>query len=181
MKAQLQMKLMKLSNKKIFTLFLGLFSFFAFSAKAVCPVCVVAIGSGVGLCRWLGIDDTISGLWIGGLIVSIILWTLDWMNKKNFHFKFRNILIWALYYALTIWPLFSFDIMGHPLNKVWGMDKILFGIIAGSIIFLFAVFLNGYLKKKNNGKVYFPYQKVVIPVALLAIFSFIFYLVIKCY
>jgi hypothetical protein len=171
---------MKLSNKKIFTLFLGLFSFFAFSAKAVCPVCVVAIGSGVGLCRWLGIDDTISGLWIGGLVVSIILWTLDWMNKKNFRFKFRNILIWALYYVLIIWPLFSFNIMGHPLNKVWGMDKLLVGIIAGSIIFLFSVFLNGSLKKKNGGKVYFYYQKVIIPVVLLLIFSFIFYFVIKC-
>jgi len=171
---------MRLSNKKIFTLFLGLFSFFAFSAKAVCPVCVVAIGSGVGLCRWLGIDDTISGLWIGGLIVSIILWTLDWMNKKNFHFKFRNILIWVLYYILIIWPLFSFNIMGHPLNKVWGMDKLLVGIIAGSIVFLFSVFLNGHLKKKNGGKVYFYYQKVIIPVVLLLIFSFIFYFVIKC-
>jgi len=174
------MKPMRFFNKKIFALFLGLFSFFAFSAKAVCPVCVVAIGSGVGLCRWLGIDDTISGLWIGGLVVSIILWTLDWMNKKNFRFKFRNILVWVLYYVLIIWPLFSFNIMGHPLNKVWGMDKLLVGIIAGSIIFLFSVFLNGYLKKKNGGKVYFYYQKVIIPVVLLLIFSFIFYFVIKC-
>jgi len=172
---------MKLINKKIFTLFLGLFSFFAFSAKAVCPVCVVAIGSGVGLCRWLGIDDTISGLWIGGLIVAMILWTLDWMNRKNFRFKLRNILVWALYYLATILPLYSFDIMGHPLNKVWGIDKILFGIIAGSIVFLFSVFLNGHLKKKNNGKVYFYYQKVIIPVVLLSVFNLIFYLIIKCY
>jgi len=168
-------------DKKILTLFSVLFLAFAASAKAVCPVCVVAIGSGVGLCRWLGIDDTISGLWIGGLIVAIILWTLDWMNRKNYKFKFRNILVWALYYLMVIWPLYSFDIMGHPLNKVWGIDKILFGIIAGSIVFLFSVFLNGHLKKKNNGKVYFYYQKVIIPVVLLSIFSFIFYLIIKCY
>jgi len=172
---------MKPINKKILTLFLGVFSFFAFSVKAVCPVCVVAVGSGVGLCRWLGIDDTISGLWIGGLIVSITLWTLDWMNKKKIFFKFRNILIWISYYLLTIWPLFSFNIMGHPLNKVWGIDKLLIGIIVGSLVFLFSVFLNGHLKKKNGGKVYFPYQKVVIPVVLLLIFSLIFYLIIKCY
>ena len=33
-----------------------------FITKAVCPVCTVAIASGVGLCRYLGIDDLISGL-----------------------------------------------------------------------------------------------------------------------
>lgn len=170
-----------MKNKKIFLLFLAIFSFIASTAKAVCPVCIVAVGSGVGLCRWLGIDDTISGLWIGAMIVALILWTINWLNKKNYNFKFRNLLVWVAYYFLTIWPLYSFDIMGHPLNKVWGVDKILFGILAGSLVFLFSVFLNGHLKKKNNGKVYFPYQKVVIPVVLLLIFSLIFYLIIKCY
>jgi hypothetical protein len=29
---------------------------------AQCPVCTVAIGVGVGLCRYLGIDDLITGL-----------------------------------------------------------------------------------------------------------------------
>ncbi|HRZ29924.1 MAG TPA: hypothetical protein P5052_04275 [Candidatus Paceibacterota bacterium] len=33
-----------------------------FTSQAVCPVCTVAIASGVGLCRYLGIDDLISGL-----------------------------------------------------------------------------------------------------------------------
>jgi len=172
---------MKPISKKILTLFLALFSLFGFSAKAVCPVCVVAVGSGVGLCRWLGIDDTISGLWIGGLIVSMILWFLNWLDKKNIHFKFRNVLVWAGFYLLTILPLYSFNIMGHPLNKTWGIDKILFGVIAGSIVLLFSVFLNGHLKNKNGGKVYFPYQRVAIPVVLLTIFSFIFYFIIKCY
>jgi len=172
---------MKLQNKSILAIFLVVFSFFAGFVKAVCPVCVVAVGSGVGLCRWLGIDDTISGLWIGGLIVSMILWCLHWINQKNINFKFKNILVWVAFYLLTIWPLYSFDIMGHPLNKVWGIDKILFGIAVGSLVFLLSVFLNGHLKKKNNGKVYFPYQKVVIPVVLLTIMSFIFYFVIKCY
>jgi len=29
---------------------------------AQCPVCTVAIGVGVGLCRYLGIDDLITGI-----------------------------------------------------------------------------------------------------------------------
>ncbi len=32
----------------------------------MCPVCSISIGVGVGLCRYLGIDDLISGVWIGG-------------------------------------------------------------------------------------------------------------------
>lgn len=38
------------------------FSFMPLIAKAVCPVCIVAVASGVGLCRFLGIDDAITGL-----------------------------------------------------------------------------------------------------------------------
>lgn len=30
--------------------------------KATCPVCTVAIASGLGLCRYIGIDDVVSGL-----------------------------------------------------------------------------------------------------------------------
>jgi len=66
--------------------------FFTKKALAVCPICTVVIGAGVGLSRWLGIDDTISGLWIGGLIISMIVWTINWLGKKNIRFKGRNIL-----------------------------------------------------------------------------------------
>jgi hypothetical protein len=34
----------------------------------VCPVCTIAVAGGVGLCRYLGIDDLISGSWIGALL-----------------------------------------------------------------------------------------------------------------
>jgi len=148
--------------------------------KAVCPVCVVAIGTCVGLSRWFGVDDVISGLWIGGLIISMIIWFLDWLNKKNIYFKFRNQIVFLSFYLFTIWPLYLADIMGHPLNKIWGIDKILFGIIIGSLLLTSAVFTNGILKKKNNGKVYFPYQKVVIPLLFLLIISVIFHFIIGC-
>ena len=44
---------------------------FAKKALAVCPICTVAAATGIGFSRWLGIDDTITGLWIGGLTVSL--------------------------------------------------------------------------------------------------------------
>jgi hypothetical protein len=144
--------------------------------KAVCPVCTIAVGVGVGLCRYLGIDDTISGTWIGGLIISLIAWTINWLDKKNIRFLFRKILVAIFYYAIVIVPLYSWNIMGHPQNKLFGIDKLLVGIIAGSIAFILSILFNDFLKRKNQGKVYFPFQKVVIPVLFLLITSLLFYL-----
>jgi len=155
--------------------------FWTSAVKAVCPVCVVAVGAGLGLCRWLGVDDTISGLWIGALIMALVLWTLVEFRKKNWNFKYSAAVIGFVYYALIIWPLYALKIMGHPLNTVFGIDKLLFGIIIGTFVFIFSYWLNLYLKSKNQGKVYFPYQKVVIPAVVLFVFSLIFYLIIKCY
>ncbi len=53
----------------------------------------MAVAAGIGLSRWLGIDDTITGLWIGGLIISLAIWTINWIIKKNIYFKGRKIII----------------------------------------------------------------------------------------
>ena len=39
---------------------------------AICPLCTFAVGAGIGLTQYLGIDDVITGLWIGGFIVSLV-------------------------------------------------------------------------------------------------------------
>jgi len=164
--------------KKLFLptiLFIGLLA--ASSVKAVCPLCTVAIGAGVGLSRWLGVDDLISGVWIGGLMVSIIFWTLDWLNKKKITFKLRWLAVSSIFYLFLIIPFYFTGIMGHPANKFFGMDRLLFGTIVGSLVFWFAVYLHERLKKRNNGKSFFPYQKIVIPVASLIISSLILYLI----
>lgn len=162
--------------KKYLRIFLPTVIFlFAHSAQAVCPVCVVAVSACVGLSEYLGIDDTISGLWIGGLLVSMTIWTIDWLKRKNIRFYGRKILTAILFYVFTIGPLYKNQMIGQPLNKFWGVDKLLLGIILGSIFFLVAVFINLYLKKKNGGKVFFPFQKVVVPIVILGILSGIFY------
>jgi hypothetical protein len=153
--------------------FFGLF-LIPFSAKAVCPVCTIAIGAGVGLCRWLGIDDTVSGTWIGGLILSMSFWLLNWLDKKQIQFKFRKLYVVVLFYAITVIPLYFMGIIGHPYNKLWGIDKLVIGIIAGSIAFIASLFLEKLLRSKNNGKVFFPFQKVVLPVLFLTIVSVVF-------
>ena len=81
-------------NKKILLPLLafgGILS--ATTAKAIpCAVCTIAVGSCVGLARWLKIDDRITGIWVGALIVSLIAWAIHYLDKKNIHFKGRKIL-----------------------------------------------------------------------------------------
>ena len=154
-------------------LFLGLFfGFFSANfAKAICPICVVAIGAGLGLSRWLGVDDLVSSVWIGALLVAMIMWTLIEMRKNNWGFPFDAVIISLAYYLLTFVPLYYAGIVGHPLNKI-------FGSAIGTVIFLLANWFHLYLKKKNNGKSFFPYQKVVVPVVVLLLTSLIFYLLL---
>ncbi len=152
---------------------------FGASAKAVCPVCAIAVGAGVGLSRYLGIDDTIAGLWIGGLSLSLSLWTIDWFDRKKIQFKYRAFITTLAYDVLIVVPLYWIGIMGHPQNTLWGVDKILLGVLVGSAVFLASVSWYEDLKKKNGGHAYFPFQKVAMPVGSLVLFSFLFYLLTK--
>jgi len=172
--------------KKILTYFSFLVINFILAKQvlAVCPICTVAVGAGVGLSRWLGIDDTVSGLWIGGLIVSLIAWTENWLEKKNIRFQGRIFINALVYYIFIIVSLYYSGMIGHPQNKLFcfcglNIDKLLFGIIVGSLAFWFGASWYYYLKEKNNGHAYFPFQKVVMPISPLVFLSIIFYFLTK--
>lgn len=159
-------------------LFFVIILFTVKTAYAVCPLCTFAVGAGIGLAQYIGIDDTITGFWIGGLIVSLITWTIRYLDKKDIHFYGRKILIVTIYYCSVIVPFYKYGIIGHALNKFLNMDKVLFGIIVGSVAFFGGVISYEKLKKKNN-KVCFPFQKIVMPVLPLIILSVIFYYLTK--
>ena len=153
--------------------------FLVLPAKAVCPLCTVAVAAGVGLSRYLGIDDTVSGIWIGGLTVSLIFWTIDWFNRKKWQFSGYTSVITVFYYLIIAAPLYWYDIIGHPLNKFWGIDKLMLGMIFGTIAFLIGTISYTYVKKRNNDRAHFPFQKIAMPVGMLIIFSLIFYYLTK--
>lgn len=150
-------------------------SLIAKSALAFCPVCTVAVGAGLGLAQWLGIDDSVSGLWIGALIVSMSIWTINWLNGKNIKFKGRKILIFLAYYLVVIMPLYWKGMIGHPMNRLCGMDKLLFGIILGTVLFSAGVIFHNYIRKRNENRSYFKGQKIVFGIAPLIIASIILY------
>ncbi len=147
--------------------------------EAVCPLCTIAVAGGLGLSKYLGIDDLISGIWIGGLLTSIILWLNNWIRNKNLKFKNLDILSTVLIATLTIFFLYQQNLIGIPNNTFLGIDKLLFGLIIGVLIFFFAYFLDNFLRFINNNTVYFYYQRVIIPIFFLLTTSIIFYLILK--
>ncbi|OGM17125.1 hypothetical protein A2V61_01890 [Candidatus Woesebacteria bacterium RBG_19FT_COMBO_47_8] len=164
---------MKKALKAISALLMVLFVF-PVKTYAVCPICTVAVAAGLGLSRYLGIDDAVSSIWIGGLILSVSFWTIDWLTKKKVTFRYKNILVFVFWYGLTLIPLQLTGIMGHPFNVILGVDKILFGTAVGSIFFLLGVWADKKVREKR-GKQLFAFQRVVFPMVSLAIASLVVY------
>ncbi len=147
--------------------------------SAVCPLCTVAIGAGAGVLRYFGIDDIITGSWIGALTLSSALWFDSWLNKKHINFMMRRPLVIIAFYIMFLLPLYFIDLIGLQGNTIFGIDKIVFGSIIGTIIFILSVLSDNYLRKINGNKAVFPYQKVVIPVVFLILSSVFIYLLLK--
>ncbi len=162
-------------KRKLFFLSLLSFWFFPKRVLAVCPVCTVAVGAGVGLCRFLGIDDTISGVWIGGLIWSSGWWLADFLRKKEI--KIKGLEFWAtvFFFLVVLGSLYWSKMIGITGNTLWGVDKIILGVLGGSLAFGLGVKMDGWLRKMNNGEVFIYFQKVILPVFWLAVLSLIFY------
>lgn len=169
----------KITKKYILPSLAMVFSFIFTTVKAQCPVCTAAVIGGVGLARWLKIDDTITGIWAGGLIVSTSIWTINWLKTKKWDFKTSGFTIPIAYYISVIVPLYFYEIIGHPQNIFWQTDKFLLGIIFGSVFFYAALLRYYQIKKKNNNHALFPFQHIVMSVGSLIILSIIFYFLTK--
>ena len=111
----------------------------------MCQVCTIGVIAGLGLSRWLGIDDTVTGIWIGGILMSISGWTVNWLKGRKWYFKGAPFATTVAYYCAAIIPLYIKNIIGHPQNTFWGIDKLVLGIIFGSFYFFGGAFLYKYL------------------------------------
>lgn len=166
--------------KKIHLILLSIFAFLAipFVSYATCPVCTVAIASGLGLCRYVGIDDVVSGLWVGGLILSLSMSINTALVKRKKNFKYSTLVLLIANYLLIFVPLQLIKVIGHQFNQIAGMDRLIFGSICGTILVVLSSLASDGIKKQNKNKVLFPYQRVVLPVFVLLVFSLIFYFTI---
>ncbi len=154
----------------VFFLSLIAYLLFPVSAHAVCPVCTLAIGGGVLLSHYLGVDDLISGVWAGGLVFSLGFWLATYLKKT--YFKAQKWLLAAFLWITTVLGLKQAGFIGNPTCKIHGHDKLLSGIVFGTVAFLLGYGLDQLLRKLNKkepGKALFPYQKVVCPLFFLGL------------
>lgn len=172
---------MKSWFRYVFCVFGG-FLLFVGTANAVCPVCTIAIGAGLEGMRMLGVKDVLTGIWAGGLTVSLIGWTANYMRKrgvKNIFWYLLNVLVYVGFLAGVY-----FVPLGNPVvkwweNCMWGIDQFLLGVLVGAATFIIMQVWYQHIKKNNGGHALFPFQKVVMPFVGLLIMTGIFWAIIK--
>ena len=146
------------------------------AAYAQCPVCIVTVGGGMFLAKKLGIDDFLVSLWISALNTAISFWLAPKIKNKILG---NPIIFSFLMLGLTLFYFIYTDQTGSPTNKIIGLDKTIFGQSLGLLIMFLGIFIDRYSRKLNNGKILFPYQKVVFPVGSLMFFTLFFKLIFK--
>lgn len=168
-----------------------LFSLFAINfvvtpvrVSAHCPLCVAGAVVGVTLTRWIGIDDSITGVWIAALLGSMSFWFYSWLLSKKIKQieKYKTILkplIYILVFASTLWSFYKFQLIIR-MTQIFGFDKLTFGMLTGSILFYLVDIGDNFLIKRA-GKVYFSYQRIVFSLGSMVVLSLLIYILINFY
>lgn len=157
-------------------LFLLFFVNFANATPLMCTMCTAGIASGLGIAKLLGVPETVIGLWCGALLLAIGQWSVYLISKKKQLNLFYKICVILSSFVLII-PLYLGEspTIAFNENKICCIDAFLFSNIAGVIVALASALLYQYMKKKNGGHPHFPYERVVLPLCVLIIMSFVFY------
>ena len=152
---------------------------FVSGAFAVCPVCTVAVGAGLEGARLLGVDDVITGIWAGGLTLSLFLWTAGWLKKRGVTSAFWQLFVpFVCYYGL-LGMVYLMPSITFGANTLWGIDKFLLGVIVGTLCFWAGARWYIIIKRKNGGHAQFAFQKVVVPISFLLIATAVFWVITK--
>ncbi|MEK7550943.1 MAG: hypothetical protein AAB535_04145 [Patescibacteria group bacterium] len=154
--------------KKIlaFLLVPGAILLFPKIALAHCPLCVAGAAAGVTLTRWIGVDDSITGVWLAAFLGAMSLWLSSRLKPVYKPY------IYLVIFATTIWSFYKFQLVIR-MTQIFGFDKLTFGMITGGVLF--------YLVDLIRIKHYFNYQKIAISLGSMAILSMAIYILINYY
>ena len=179
--------------KKIFLFTLVLFSsiisfiFLTPLVSAHCPLCTGAAIAGISFARLFGVDDSIVGLFLGAFIVSTALWFNKWLMKKKIKIPMQETLLIIISFLLLAVPFYSagvitdFDMVKsmpehHAMlgMGIYGIDKLSFGMIVGTLFIWGAFRFSDYIKKKRGKRLY-PFQGFSFMLISLVVLSLIFW------
>lgn len=152
--------------------------FLAMPTFAHCPLCTAATGTVATVTRVYGVDDLVVGTLIGAFTISTALWLNNILLKRN---EGKNYIPYQLYLILMLTIVstitgFYFFSTGSDLYKIFGIDKLLLGVVIGSFITLVGFGTHNILRKINKNKNYFPAQSILIVLILLFLINISFYL-----
>lgn len=152
---------------------------FAF-VPLICDLCTIGVVAGLAISRYLGVDDSVVGVWIGAVLVALVVMTNAVLEKKNVRFRFRDEIIALSYVVFTAVSFYFAGVIGIAKNTFFGSDsifadKVLISSVVGAAVLVAASKAYQWLKAKNGGRAHFPFEKVALPVGALAATSFVFH------
>lgn len=157
--------------------------------SAHCPLCVGGAAVGLSVARFLGIDDAITGVWLAALLGAISFWLDSWLGKKV---KVASSILrpttYVIFFGLTIWSFYAFNdymisklrfyLINPHAGQIFGVDKLTFGVISGGTLFYLADVIDDFIIKRN-GKVYFPFQRIIVSLGSMLLLSLGLYILIN--
>ncbi len=148
------------------------------SAKALanpaCAVCTVAVGASLEIARRYGVDDSVVGVWAGAMLALLGYWLILWFEKKGWNFWGRNVLLMAVSVGSIGFMYISHMPYSPRIIGIFYLDPLLFSTVLGALTFIYVSKFYQWMKAHNGGHAHFPFEKVVLPVAALALLSVYF-------
>ena len=143
-------------------------------ANPACAVCTIAIGASLEIARKMGVQDCIIGLYAGAMLAVLGYWTIKFFDSRNWRFPgYRPILM--LINLSFIGFMYLTDLKYSPciLFRIFYIDAFLLMSVVGFLIVVATTKLYAWMKEKNGGHAHFPFEKVVLPVAALALMGWL--------
>lgn len=162
--------MMKIKISALLLSFVFFLLIFLKTTLASCPVCIAATGAMVATARFYGVDDLITGTFVGGFVISGAAW-IDRLLKK----KKKNYIPLQLIGITILW-LFIFITIFYIAGLIFSLfDRIVIGMLSGSIITLIAFRFHDFLKENNGNRSYIPFQVIFLSIVFLLLTVFGYY------
>ena len=145
---------------------------------AHCPLCVAGAGAGLTLTRWVGVDDSISGVWLAALLGATSFWSESLIKRRELRPKLRPLIFIGIF-AATVWSFYKFNLVIR-MSQILGLDKLIFGMVVGGVAFYLVDVIDDFIIKRK-GKVFFPYQRIIVTLGSMLVLSLAVYILINYY
>ncbi len=180
----ISLSLVKNSSLKLISAVIIIFAIFFTltmtpSVMAHCPLCTGITIAGVGATRAIGLDDSLVGVFAGGMVFSSALWINNILEKRGFKkSKVRALSLIIAIFIATLITYYSAGLAGPGNNmRLFGVERLTFGTVSGTVFSAGAFMLSSKMKERNEGRALFSYQTIVLSVAALIINALLFWMV----